>query len=457
MANASHRRQMNLSMFLTADGSYHMAGWRLPNSRIDGGHNIQHWVESARAMERGKLDMLFIADGTGVGGTDALDTLSYSSRIDRLDPTTILSALSMTTINLGLVATMSTTFNEPFNIARTIASLDHISAGRAGWNIVTSANKDDALNYNLESHVPHAQRYERAEEFVDVVRGLWDTYEDDAFPRDKSDRYLNPKKVHFLRHKGKHFAVRGPSSVSRSPQGQPVLVQAGSSEPGMNLSARVADIVFTSQSSLKPAQDFYSNVKGRCERFGRSPESMKVMPGAFLVIGRTDAEAQEKYEKLQSLIPMQLALQRLSINLGGTDLSGLDLDAPAPEFAINNNRVSAVESYAIIARRDKLTLREMAIRAATAKHHWTLIGSPTSIADQFEEWFTQGAADGFNVLSSDVPDGVNNFVNLVVPELQRRGLFRQEYESNTLRGHLGLHRPPNAFTAQAAEMQRRYV
>ena len=440
-------REMKLALFLTGDGNYHMAGWRLPGSATDGGHNIRHWVTCARMLEDAKLDMLFIADGTGVGGTEDLQTLSLTSRIDRLDPIAILSAISMTTDHLGLVATISTSYNEPFNLARAVASLDHISNGRAGWNIVTSGNKDDALHYNLENHRPHAERYLRAEEFVDVVRGLWDSYEDDAFPRNKeSGVYMDPEGVHFLNHKGQYFSVRGPSSVSRSPQGQPILVQAGSSEAGMNLSGRVADIVFTSQSSLRNAQDFYNNVKGRCAHFGRSPDSMKVMPGVLLFMARTQAEAEEKYEKLQSLIPLRVAMQRLSNNLGGVDLSRFDLDKPLPDIPVNTARVSAVESYVNISRRDGLTLRQMAMRAAAAKHHWTLIGSVQQVADQLEEWFRNDAADGFNLLASDVPGAITDVTQLLVPELQRRGLFRKEYAGSTLRENLGLPRPANRFS-----------
>jgi len=445
-AHSSHRK-MKLALFLTGDGNYHMAGWRLPGSATDGGQNIRHWVKCAKMVEDARLDMLFIADGTGVGGTEDMQTLSLTSRIDRLDPIAILSALSMTTERLGLVATISTSYNEPFNLARAVASLDHISEGRAGWNIVTSGNKDDALHYNLESHLPHADRYARAEEFVDVVRGLWDSYEDGAFPRDKEmGLYMDPEGVHFLNHKGAHFSVRGPSSVPRSPQGQPVLVQAGSSDAGMNLSGRVADVVFTSQSSLKNGQEFYGAVKARCERFGRAPDSMKVMPGVLLFIGRTQEEAQEKFDKLQSLIPLRVAMQRLSNNLGGVDLSGFDLDKPLPDIPVNSARVSAVESYVTISRRDGLTMRQMAMRAAAAKHHWTLIGSVQQVADQLEEWFLNEAADGFNLLASDVPHAIADITGMLVPELQRRGLFRREYEGPTLRDNLGLERPANQFS-----------
>jgi FMN-dependent oxidoreductase (nitrilotriacetate monooxygenase family) len=452
MASHTDHRQMNLSMFLTGDGNYHMAGWRLPGSSTDGGCNIQHWVDCARMIEAAKLDMLFIADGPGISGTDDLETLSLTSRIDRMDPMTILSALAMTTQKLGLVATITTTYTEPFNVARAMASLDHVSGGRAGWNIVTSGNKDDALHFNRDTHVPHAERYVRAEEYVDVVRGLWDSWEDDAFTRDKAiPQFFDPHKVHFLNHKGKYYSVKGPLSVSRSPQGHPVLVQAGSSDAGMSLSARVADIVFTSQSSLDDARQFYDNLKSRCDRFGRSPDSLKIMPGVLLIVGRTEEEAKEKYERLQSLIPLRLALQRLSINLGGIDLSGFDLDRPLPEIPVNTARVSAIESYIAISRREGISLRQMAMRAAAAKHHWTLIGSVTQVVDQLEDWFRNGGADGFNILASDVPGGIQDLATLVVPELQRRGLFRMDYRGSTLRENLGLQRPPHWSKRLAAE------
>jgi FMN-dependent oxidoreductase (nitrilotriacetate monooxygenase family) len=419
-----------------------MAGWRLPGSTNDGGQNIQRWFEVAQTIERGKLHMLFIADAASPPGTDDLETLSLTARIDRMDPIPILSAVSVVTKKLGLAATMSTTYLEPYNLARTMASLDHISGGRAGWNIVTGSNKDDALQFNREAHAPHGERYDRAEEFVDVVRGIWDSYDDDAFPRDKeSGVYMRPDKVHLLNHKGKHFQVRGPSAVPRSPQGHPVMIQAGSSEPGMNISARVADIVFTSQSSLKSGQAFYDNVKSRCDRYGRSPDDVLVLPGALLFMGETESEAQEKFDKLNSLIPLRVAMQRLSANLGGVDLSKFDLDAPVPDIPVNDARVSAVQSYIAIARRDGLTLRQMAMRSAAAKHHWTLIGSVKQVADELESWFLEGAADGFNVLPSDVPDAVNTLVDKLVPELQRRGLFHTEYEGTTLRENLGLGRP----------------
>jgi len=441
------KRQMKLSLFLTGDGNYHMAGWRLPGATSDGGQNIQRWIEAAQTIERGKMHMLFIADAASPPGTDDFETQSLTSRIDRMDPIPILSAVSMMTKHVGLASTMTTTYLEPYNLARTVASLDHISGGRAAWNIVTGSNKDDALQFNRESHVPHAERYERAEEFVDVVRGIWDSYDDDAFPRDqKSGVYMRPDGVHLLNHSGKYFKVRGPSAVPRSPQGHPVLIQAGSSEPGMNISARVADVIFTSQSSLQNAQTFYNNVKGRCDRYGRSPDDMLIMPGALLFMADTETEAKEKFDMMNSLIPLRVAMQRLSANLGGVDLSKYDLDAPLPDIPVNNARVSAVESYITLARREGLTLRQVAMRSAAAKHHWTLIGSVKQIADELEAWFLERGADGFNILPSDVPASYKDVVNKLIPELQRRGLFHTEYEGKTLRENLGLRRPPDLST-----------
>ena len=441
------KRQMKLSLFLTGDGNYHMAGWRLPGATSDGGQNIQRWIEAAQTIERGKMHMLFIADAASPPGTDDFETQSLTSRIDRMDPIPILSAVSMMTKHVGLASTMTTTYLEPYNLARTVASLDHISGGRAAWNIVTGSNKDDALQFNRESHVPHAERYERAEEFVDVVRGIWDSYDDDAFPRDqKSGVYMRPDGVHLLNHSGKYFKVRGPSAVPRSPQGHPVLIQAGSSEPGMNISARVADVIFTSQSSLQNAQTFYNNVKGRCDRYGRSPDDMLIMPGALLFMADTETEAKEKFDMMNSLIPLRVAMQRLSANLGGVDLSKYDLDAPLPDIPVNNARVSAVEGYITLARREGLTLRQVAMRSAAAKHHWTLIGSVKQIADELEAWFLERGADGFNILPSDVPASYKDVVNKLIPELQRRGLFHTEYEGKTLRENLGLRRPPDLST-----------
>ena len=284
--------QMHFAVFMEADSNYHLSGWRLPGSYADTGIRLDRWIELARTMERGKLDMIFIADSHGVAGIGDLETLSRSSRVGRFEPFTVLSALAAVTEHIGLAATCATTYNEPFTVARMFASLDHLSGGRAGWNFVTGANREDALNFSHTEHVPHAQRYDRAQEFADVVLGLWDSFDDDAFLRDKgSGRFFDPAKLHVLNHHGKHFAVRGPLSVPRPPQGHPVLIQAGKSEPARELSARVADAVFTSQPTIEDAQRFYADVKGRLAKYGRAPDDLVIMPGVAVFTGRTAAEA----------------------------------------------------------------------------------------------------------------------------------------------------------------------
>jgi len=430
---------MKFAIFLMADSNYHIAGWRHPDAYVDAGSNFQRWVEFARTMERGKLDMLFIADVIGVPGVKDQESLSYTPTVDKFEPFTLLAALSAVTRHIGLVATSATAYNEPYFVARTLASLDHLSGGRAGWNLVTGGNPEDAANFSRTEHAAHGDRYERGEEFADVVRGLWGSYDADAFPRDKaSGRYVDPAKLHVLNHAGKYFSVKGPLSISRPPQGYPVIVQAGTSEPARKLSARVADVIFTAQSSIDDAKAFYADVKGRLQQHGRHPDDLKIMPGVAMYIGRSQQEADDKYEELNALIPTQVALSRLSRMLGGVDLSGYDLDEPMPNIEGNAARMSTPQNYVRLARRDKLTLRQVAMRSAAGKDHWTLVGTPSHIADHLEQWFTGKAADGFNLLPPCVPGSINEFVDLVVPELQRRGLFRTEYEGTMLRQNLGV-------------------
>ena len=431
--------KMKFAVFLMADSNYHIAGWRHPQSYVDAGSNVQRWVEFARTLERGKLDMLFVADVISVPGSSDPEYLRHTPTIDKFEPFTLLAALSSVTRHIGLVATSATAYNEPYFVARTLASLDHLTGGRAGWNLVTGGNAEDASNFSVGTHAAHGDRYERAEEFVDVVRGLWGSYEPDAFPRDKvSGNYFDPSKLHVLNHKGKYFSVKGPLGASRPPQGHPVIVQAGTSEPARKLSARVADVVFTAQSAIGDAKAFYADVKGRMQQHGRHPDDLKIMPGVAMYVGRSQQEAEEKFEELNALIPAHVALGRLSRMLGGVDLSGYALDEPMPELAGNSARMSTPLNYVRLARRDNLTLRQVAMRSAVAKDHWALVGTPKLIADRLEEWFRQKAADGFNLLPPHVPGTLNDFVDLVVPELQRRGLYRTEYEGAMLRQNLGV-------------------
>jgi len=433
-------RQMKLGLFL-APGGHHMAAWRHPDA-YPNGFSIKSYVAVAQAAERGCFDMLFVADVFSVtrdgGRQDSF----------RFEPLTLLSALAMATQHIGLVATATTSFNEPYNVARKFASLDHLSNGRAGWNVVTSSSTLEAYNFSREAHRDHADRYRTAHEFVDVVRGLWDSWDDDAVGIDKaSGLFFDAAKMHMLNHDGAEFSVRGPLTLPRSPQGHPVLVQAGSSEDGKTLASQVAEVIFTIQRELSGAQAFYADIKARVAAFGRAPHHALVMPGVMPVVGRTRQEAQDKYEQLQALIHPQAGLAGLSRTLG-TDLTGVDVDGPLPFIDIAKLSQSRAVGMVETARRDHLTVRQVYESLLVSKGHRQLIGSATDVADSLQEWFEAEGADGFNVMPAVMPGGLTDFVDLVVPELQRRGLFRKAYAGVTLRDHLGLPRP--ALPAQHA-------
>jgi len=357
--------------------------------------------------------------------------------------------LSVVTKNIGLIATVSTTFNEPFNVARKFASLDHLSGGRSGWNLVTSSSETEALNFGFEQHPAHAVRYERAREFYDVVAGLWDSWEDDAFIRDRdSGVYFDADKLHTLDHRGKHFKVRGPLNVARSPQGWPVVVQAGASDAGRELAAQTAEVIFVAHQTLDEAKAFYQDVKGRLAKYGRQPDDLKIMPGIFPVIGRTHDEAHAKFDALQDLIHPDVGLALLSKMTGGVDLSKYPIDGSLPDLPETNGGKSRQQLLFDLARRENLSIRDLYLRIAGARGHQQVVGTPESIADQLQQWFEEEGADGFNIMSPWLPGGLTEFAELVVPELQRRGLFRTEYEGTTLRENLGLSRPENRY-AQA--------
>ena len=448
----SQKRQFRLGAFVQATG-HHVSAWRHPDAQIDAGHNFEHYKQITQTAERGLFDTIFLADSPAVWGGSP-ETQSRNGKIAHFEPVTLFSALSAVTTHIGFVSTASTTYEEPYTLARKFASLDHLSAGRAAWNVVTTGNENAAANFGLEHHPEHSQRYERAEEFLEVVKGLWDSWEDDAFIADReSGIYFEAEKLHTLNHKGKYFSVKGPLNVARPPQGYPVIVQAGASEPGRELAARTAEVIFTANQTLADAQEFYSDVKGRLGKYGRSPDDLKIMPGAFPVIGRTEAEAQEKYEFLQSLIHPDVAWGILNQYYRGVDLSGYSLDDLAPELPSNtNNNKSRLKLVKDLASQG-LTLRELYRSLATARGHRTIIGTPESIADQLQEWFDNGAADGFNIMPPILPTGLDDFVNLVVPILQKRGLFRNAYEGKTLRENLGLHHPANQYTIQIRDRQ----
>ena len=438
-SDASPAKRMNLAVFLTADGNYHHLGWRHPDAVVDGGSNFQRWIEFAEMAEAGKLDMLFVADQIAIVGGDELEAITNSSKVNRLEPVTVLSALASHTRNIGLAATCATSYWEPYNIARMFASLDHISGGRAGWNCVTGGQLEEAQNFSRERHEPHEVRYERANEFADVVMGLWDSFEPDALLHNKATgQFFDPAKIHTLNHRGKHFQVKGPLNVSRSPQGRPIVIQAGGSDATVDMGSRIADVIFTAQADLAAAQEFYGRVKDAARRRGRDPDSVKVMPGLSLFVARTRHEARAKFDALHGMVDVKDAVEGLGRLLGGVDLSGYDPDGPMPPLEGNDLRMSGPGTFVRIGRENNYTLGQVAVQAKAARNHCMVIGDVMDVANHMEHWFRNGAADGFNLLPAIMPNTLRDFCTMVVPELQARGLFRTEYEGPTLRQVLGL-------------------
>jgi FMN-dependent oxidoreductase (nitrilotriacetate monooxygenase family) len=437
-------RQLRLGAFMRPV-SIHTAAWRYPGAIPDANFNMSALVRFAQTLERGKFDAFFMADHLAVMNMP-MQALKRSATVTSFDPLTLLPALAMVTTRLGLIATASTTYNEPYHIARKFASLDHISAGRAGWNLVTSGNPAEAMNFGLTDHVEHATRYKRAREFYDVVTGLWDSWADDAFIRDvAAGVYFDPAKLHVLNHEGAFLKVRGPLNIARPIQGWPVVVQAGSSEAGRQIAAETAEVVFTAQNNLPDAKAFYADVKGRMAVLGRDRDHLKIMPGAFVVVGDTVTEAQAKKKHLDSLVHPDSGMASLSVQLG-TDASKFDLDGPLPKnLPETNASKSAQQRLVLKAERENLTVRELAQYVGGAFGTLEMIGTPEIIADTMEEWLTSEACDGFNVMFPFLPAGLDDVVDRVVPELQRRGLFRKDYEGTTLRENLGLPRPDNQF------------
>ena len=442
-------KQLKLGAFLSVPGN-HLAGWRHPDAVPETDMDFDWYMRLAQMAERAKFDTIFFQDTVAVAGSDGLKagdlTRTRLSRIVKLEPTATLAALAVGTSHIGLIATATTTYNEPYNIARRFATIDHISKGRSGWNLVTSQTEDEAGNFGLDQHVAHADRYERAIEFYEVVTGLWDSFEQDAFPRDKaSGIWFERDKMHFLDHVGKHFRVRGPLNVARCPQGWPVVAQAGSSEPGRELAARTADVVFTAQTEIEAAAEFYADVKGRTARFGRTPDDIKIMPGLTPVIGATESEAREKYEELQALLPDDVALAALDRFTRGIDIYSYPLHGPMPELPEANSAKSRQALIMDMARRGNLSLIQTARAVSAAQGHRVLVGTVDYIASEMEEWLKKEAADGFCVICNYYPGPFQDFCNLVIPELQRRGIFRKEYEGRMLRENLGLKIPGNRF------------
>jgi N-acetyl-S-(2-succino)cysteine monooxygenase len=426
------RRQMHMGVFVLGTGN-HTAGWRYEGAAAS---HIELPViqDIAHIAERGKFDLLFISDAM------VMDPSDHPSFMCRFEPTTLISVLSASTTHIGLGATVSTSFSEPFNVARIFASIDHISGGRAAWNVVTSSNPKAALNFNRDEHIEHELRYQRANEFVDVVRGLWDCWDDGAIVADKTTgQFIDQGKVQALDHKGRFFQVKGPVNISRCPQGHPVIIQAGGSPSGLELAARTADVVFSVVQDLDDAKTAYADLKGRMSKYGRAPNTLSVLPGVMPIIGASDAEARETLSKLQSWLTPTNAATLVASRIG-YDVSGYPLDGPVPPPPpFQGSRAFSHVLYET-ARRENMTLRDLYNLTAAARGHWVLCGTPRSIADTLEEWFAGMAADGFNILPPYFPGAFADFVDLVVPELQRRGLFRLDYQGRTLRDHLDLAR-----------------
>jgi FMN-dependent oxidoreductase (nitrilotriacetate monooxygenase family) len=449
------KRQMKLGMSMRGLG-YHTAAWRHPDVPANGTLRFEHYVRNAQMAERGLFDMIFFADGIGIREKDEpKGSLSRSGyEIVELEPMTLLPALGALTKHIGLVTTASTTYNEPYHVARKFATLDLISGGRAGWNIVTSWSDAEAWNFNRAKHLDYDTRYERAGEFVEVVTGLWDSWEPDAFVYDKANSvFYDEAKLHFLEHRGKHFQVKGPLNVAEMPQGRPVLVQAGASEPGREIAARWAEVVYAAQDNIGAARAYYQDVKRRLARYGRAWDDLKIMPALRPVVGRTRAEAQGKFDELQALLDPMVGLARAYNELG--DLTGYPIDGPVPDLDVEPQVRSAHVRIMQRVRENNWTIRQLCQHLA-GEGGFCLIGTASDIADVMEHWIDQEACDGFNITPTHLPVGCEDFVTYITPELQRRGRFRTAYEGRTLRENLGLKPHVNRYVAaRMAEASRR--
>jgi len=439
---STNKRQLSIGMNILGFGA-HSAAWRTGEAPANALTDLEYFLNIARISERGTLDAIFLADGPALWG----DVSSLAGW--RLEPTVLLTAVALATQHIGVIATASSTYNDPFNLARRYASIDHITGGRIAWNVVTNATDAAAQNFGLAGMPLHADRYARADEFVDIVFKLWDSWEDDAISGDTvSGRLANPAKVHTLDYVGKYFSVKGPLNVPRSPQGRPVLVQAGSSDGGKALGSRYADAIFTTQTTLEAGQAFYREMKKKAQQWGRNPDHLKIMPGLSTVIGSTEAEAQARFDHLNSFIGEGGLINQVAQRLG-LSVDELDLDAELPWHRIGpvnefeKGSHGFLDAQINLARSEKLTVRELSRRILVG--HRLLVGTPEQVADTLEEWFLAGAADGFNIMPDSFPSGVEIFVDEVVPLLRKRGIFRHEYSGSTLRDHLGLPYPHSQF------------
>ncbi|MEV5029479.1 LLM class flavin-dependent oxidoreductase [Paenibacillus sp. LPE1-1-1.1] len=440
------KKQVHLNVFFRAAG-HHAAAWRHPNTTPERSFEFDYYKKLALTAERGLLDSLFMADG-------------YVGTGRRLEPFTLLSALSSVTSNIGLIGTVGTTYNEPFHVARKFASLDRISGGRSGWNIVTGHTDATAFNFGKDSHLEHSERYRWAEEFVEVTKKLWDSWEEEALVFDKqAGIQFDESKLHEINYGGEVYKVKGPLNIPRPPQGYPVLVQAGSSESGRELAARTAEVIFTAQPTLGEGQAFYADVKGRLAKYGRLSHQLLILPGFSPIIGDTPAEARELEDELNAFHNVHDAVGKLSERIG-IDLTGYPLDGPVPPIidpkgidTVNGSKSRHQLIIDLLRSDPNLTLRQVVNRLAAARGHLTFTGTPIQVADVIEEWVNTNAADGFNLMPPIYPSGLDDFVDKVVPELQNRGIFRTAYEGNTLRENLGLAYPANPFKADLASVQ----
>jgi N-acetyl-S-(2-succino)cysteine monooxygenase len=437
-------RQLHLNAFIH-DIGHHESAWRLPESDPFGTVSLKHYVNVAQIAERAKFDSIFFADGPALSGDPRYRPVGI------LEPITLLGALAVVTERIGLIATASTTYSEPYDLARRFASLDHISDGRAGWNIVTTAGDDAARNFGRDAQALHLDRYGRATEFLDVVTKLWDSWEDEARLGDKaSGIFADDERIHTISHQGRYFDVEGPLNVPRSPQGYPLLVQAGSSDNGRAFAGRWAEAVFTAQRSLEEGQEFYADLKRRAVAAGRRPEQIVILPGIVPAIGSTEAEAREREQEFEELIVPAYGLRQLS-RVFGIDLRDTPLDEPLPEVPSEDEiegQKSRSTLVANLARGENLTVRQLIAKLGGGRGHRTFAGTPEQLADDIELWFTHGAADGFNIMAPALPGDLETFVDHVLPLLRARGLFRDDYAGSTLREHYGLERPANQFAAE---------
>ena len=435
-----NKRKMHIGAFLAGTGS-NMASWLHPKAISDGAINLNYYRELTKKAESACLDFVFFGDGLYISEK------SHPNFLNRFEPLTLLAALAMETSNIGLAATLSTTYSEPFTVARQFASIDHISNGRAGWNIVTSPLEGSALNYSKSEHPVHDLRYDIADEYLEVTKGLWDSWEDDAFVRDKNTGvFFHPDKMHRLNHKGNHYSVQGPLNISRSKQGRPLLIQAGSSEAGKEFASKHADVIFTGQSSIEDAIIFYNDVKQRAASYGRSSKDILILPSCAPIVGRSTPLAVAKYQEIANLVSIEDALNYLGRYFNDIDFTQYNLDENFPDLGDfgRNGWESATDRLKKLAKEEDLTLRELAIRTTSPKPPF--LGTATEVADTMEEWFEAGAADGYMLNASVLPEGFNDFIDYVLPELKKRGSFRSSYESDTLHGNLGLTIPDNRYT-----------